>query len=48
MDERIRRLNEATIKTLREAGLARLQKEQAEQEALALRETPTPYRTETK
>ena len=48
IDERIRRLNEATLDALRNAGLARKQKEQAEREALALRETPTPYRTESK
>ena len=44
MDERIRRLNEATLNALRQAGQARAKKEREEQE-LALRETPSPYGT---
>jgi hypothetical protein len=47
MEERIRRLDEATLNALRNAGAARAKQEREEQEALALRESQATYRTET-
>ena len=47
-EARFRRLEQATLNALRNAGLAREKKEQEEREALALRETPLPYRADSK